>query len=186
MKEKENKPKSKSKKRWIWSLIILLMAFVISLVFGILSEISLSNANIVVAIIVIFVFVSISILFDMLGLAVATCTIDPFTAMSARKVKGAKQALYLIKNADKVGSICDVIGDVCGILSGAAGATIVARIITTTNGDFREILIATLISAIIASVTIFGKAVFKSVGIEHCNKITLGLAKFVNFFTRKG
>ena len=37
---------------------------------------------------------------------------------------------YLVKNADKVSSVLnDVIGDVCGILSGAAGASIVVLIV---------------------------------------------------------
>ena len=182
--KKENK--HKSQKAWIWPIIILILAFSISLTFGILSEISLSKANIIIAIVVIMVFVAISILFDMIGLAVATCQIEPFTAMSARKVKGSKQALSLIKNADKVGSICDVIGDVCGILSGAAGASIVAKIITETTADFKIVLIASLISATIAAISIFGKAVFKTIGIKKCNSITLALAKFVNIFTRKG
>ena len=181
--KKENN--QNSKKAWLWPVLILILAFSISLGFGILSEISLSNATIIVSVIVIMVFVAISILFDMLGLAVATCQIEPFTAMSARKVKGSKQALSLIKNADKVGSICDVIGDVCGILSGAAGASIVAKI-AISSADFTSVLIASLVSAIIAAVSIFGKAVFKSIGIKHCNSITLTLAKFVNLFTRKG
>ena len=182
--KKENK--QKSQKAWIWPVIILVLAFSISFAFGILSEISLSKANIIIAIIVIMVFVAISILFDMIGLAVATCQIEPFTAMSARKVKGSKQALILIKNADKGGSICDVIGDVCGILSGAAGASIVTKIITENSSNIKVVLIASLISAIIAGISIFGKAVFKSIGIKKCNSITLALSKFVNLFTRKG
>ena len=182
--KKENK--QKSKKAWIWPVIILILAFSISLGFGILSEISLSNATIIVAVIVIMVFVAISILFDMLGLAVATCQIEPFTAMSARKVKGSKQALSLIKNADKVGSICDVIGDVCGILSGAAGASIVAKIAFDNAGNFMAILIPSLVAAIIAGITIGGKAIFKRIAIKHADSITLSFAKFINFFTRKG
>jgi CBS domain containing-hemolysin-like protein len=123
----------------------------------------------------------------MVGLAVASCTIEPFTAMAARKVKGSRQALSLIKSADKVSSVCnDVIGDVCGILSGAAGASIVAKIIMDAQGDFKVILISSLVASIIAGLTIFGKSIFKKVAIKYCNEITLALAKFINFFTRKG
>lgn len=187
IKEKEIKPKPKNKKTWLWPLIVLVLAFTLSFSFSILSEVALSNATIIIAVIVILVFVIISILFDMVGLAVASCSVEPFTAMAARKVKGSKQALALIKNADKVSAICnDVIGDICGILSGAAGATIVAQIAITTNGDFVSILVASLVSAVIAALTIWGKASFKRFAINHCNGITLGLAKIVNFFTRKG
>ena len=110
-----------------------------------------------------------------------------FTAMAARKVKGSKQGLALIKNADKVSSILnDVIGDVCGILSGAAGASIVMKIAIDNAGSFMSILIPSLIAAIIAGLTISGKAVFKRIAIKHSNTITLSFAKLINFFTRKG
>lgn len=123
----------------------------------------------------------------MIGLAVASSNIEHFTAMAARKVKGSKQAIGLVKNADKVSSVLnDVVGDVCGILSGAAGASIVTKIIIDNPGNFMAILIPSLIAAIIAGLTIFGKAIFKKVAIKHANAITLQFAKFINFFTRKG
>ena len=185
IKEKEIKPKPKSKKTWLWPLIILILSFALSFSFSILSELTLNSATILIAVIVILIFVVFSIIFDMIGLAVASCSVEPFTAMAARKVKGSKQALSLIKNADRVSSICnDVIGDICGILSGAAGATIVVQI--ASSGDFMNALVASLVSAIIAALTIFGKAACKRYAINHCNGITLGLAKIVNFFTRKG
>ena len=123
----------------------------------------------------------------MLGLAVASANIEHFTAMAARKVKGSKQAISLIKNADRVSSVLnDVIGDVCGILSGAAGASIVAKIAMDNAGDFMAILIPSLIAAIIAGLTIFGKAILKKIAIKYANSITLHFAKFLNFFTHKG
>ena len=107
--------------------------------------------------------------------------------MAARKVKGSKQAIALVKNADKVSSVLnDVIGDVCGILSGAAGASIVAKIAINNGGTFISILIPSLIAAIIAGLTIAGKALFKKVAIKHANSITLTFAKVINLFTRKG
>ena len=45
-----------------------------------------------------------------------------YHAMSSKKIKGAKKAVSFKKNADKVSSFCnDVIGDICGIISGSAG-----------------------------------------------------------------
>ena len=147
----------------------------------------LDGSAIAVAIIVIFVFIAIAIVTDMVGLAVASSNIEHFTAMAARKVKGSKQAMSLAKNADKVSSVLnDVVGDVCGILSGAAGASIVAKIAIDNAGNFTAILISSLIAAIIAGLTIFGKAILKKVAIKHSNSITLSFAKFINFFTRKG
>ncbi len=177
--------KEKSKKKNFWPLIAFVMAVIISLAFSMLSEWALADTKVVVAIIVIILFIAISVLFDMLGLAVASCNIEDFHAMAARKVKGSKQALSLVKNADKVSSVCnDVIGDVCGILSGAAGAALFAKI--AVSGTFMEIFISSLIAAIIAGFTIGGKAVLKRVAIRHATSITLGFARFINFFTHKG
>lgn len=185
MKQKHNR--SKKQKTWVWPIIVLILAISLSFVFSILSEIVLQDTNIAIAIMVIFIFIAISIITDMIGLAVASSNIEHFTAMAARKVKGSKQAIALVKNADKVSSVLnDVIGDVCGILSGAAGASIVATIAIKNGGDFIAILIPSLIAAVIAGLTIAGKAVFKKIAIKHANTMTLNFAKFLNFFTRKG
>ena len=179
--------RQKNKKAWIWPLIVLILAISLSLLFSIASELVLSGSALIIAIIVICVFITLAILTDMLGLAVASSNIEHFNAMAARKVKGSKQAIALVRNADKVSSILnDVIGDVCGILSGAAGASIVTKIAIDNGGSFLSILIPSLIAAIIAGLTIFGKALFKKIAIRHANSITLTFAKFLNFFTRKG
>ena len=185
MKQKTNK--SKKKNTWIWPLIVLILAISLSLSFSILSELVLSGSALLIAILVILVFISIAIITDMLGLAVASANIEDFNAMAARKVKGSKQAIALVRNADKVSSVLnDVIGDVCGILSGAAGASIVTKIAIDNAGNFMAILIPSLIAAIIAGLTIAGKALFKKVAIKHADTLTLAFAKFINFFTRKG
>ena len=185
MKQKQNKTKKIN--QWIWPIIVLILAVSLSLLFSILSELILDGSAIWVAIIVICVFIFIAILTDMIGLAVASANIEDFNAMAARKVKGSKQAISLVRNAGKVSSVLnDVVGDVCGILSGAAGASIVAKIAIDNHMSFMSILIPSLIAAIIAGLTIAGKAVFKKVAIKHASSITLAFAKFINFFTRKG
>lgn len=185
--KKEDNPKNKKQKLWLWPFVVLILALMLSFCFSFLSELTLSNASLLITIIVIVIFIALSILFDVVGLAVASANIEDFHAMASRKVKGAKQAISLIKNADRVSSVCnDVIGDVCGILSGAAGASIVTKIVIENAGNFKVILITCLVSAIISGLTIFGKASFKRVAITHCTGITLALAKFLNFFTRKG
>ena len=185
MKQRINK--QKHKKTWIWPIIVFVLAISLSLIFSIASELVLNKSTTIIAIVVIFVFIALAILTDMIGLAVASANLEDFNAMAARKVKGSKQALALVRNADKVSSVLnDVIGDVCGILSGAAGASIVAKIAFDNGGDFIAILIPSLIAAVIAGLTIGGKAIFKRVAIRHADSITLTFARFVNFFTRKG
>ncbi len=182
MKQKDKK--NKKSKVWMWPVKIFILAISLSFVFSTISELSLSRANIIVSIIVILIFIAVSILFDMLGLAVASSNIEHFTAMASRKVKGSKQAIALNKNADKVSSVCaDVIGDVCGILSGAAGASIISKISLT--GNFTAVIVASSISAVIAGLTIFGKASLKRVAMRYSDQITLKFAKLINIFTKK-
>ena len=184
---KQKTTKSKHNKTWIWPIIVFILAISLSLLFSIMSEFALTKSTIIIAVIVIFVFIALAILTDMIGLAVASANLEDFNAMAARKVKGSKQALSLVRNADKVSSVLnDVIGDVCGILSGAAGASIVAKIAIENSGNFMAILIPSLIASIIAGLTIGGKAIFKRVAIRHADSITLVFARFINFFTRKG
>ena len=103
--------------------------------------------------------------------------------MSARKVKGAKVAVLFKKNADKVSSFCcDVIGDICGIISGAAGVTITTLLVTSY--DFDLLLTTLFVTGIISSLTIGGKALGKSFAINKSNIILYQFAKFVSIFYR--
>ena len=182
MKNKQKQP-SKFAVWWRWPLLVLVLSFSVSLCFGIVSQVALSSAGIIVSVVVILVFISISILTDMIGVAVTAASLEPFRAMAARKVRGAKEAIKLVQNAEKVASIiADVMGDVCGILSGAAGTTITVVIIVNYLGTFVEILLASLVSACIASLTIFGKAFFKKYALKHSEKIILILGKFLSLF----
>ena len=146
----------------------------------------MSTAGIVISTIVVFLLMTIAVITDMIGVSVTACSPEPFTAMASRKVKGAKEALILIKNADKVASLsADVMGDVCSILSGAAGAAIVAKLTASITSEAGSILVASLVSAFIAGLTIFGKAISKKISIDKCDKIVLLLGKIISPFTKK-
>ena len=175
--------KPKTKKRiikWKYPLKVLLITLVMSFVLNISSEALLSNVGIIVAIIILIVFVGISILFDMIGVAVTAGTLEPFLARASRKEKGAKECIKLIKNAEKISSFCcDIVGDSCGILSGAVGASIGVRI-AIDSGSFASILVAALVSSVIASLTVFGKAVCKGIAVNKSNEIILKVGKIIS------
>lgn len=180
---KPKKAKEKHTSFIKWPLAVLAMSFAISMCFGVLSEISLSNASIIIAIVVILLFVFIAIVADMLSVAITACDMKPFRAMASKKVRGAKEAIKLKQNDDRMASIFgDIVGDVCGILSGAAGATVASAIITDKIVGFWGIVIASLVSAIIAGITISGKALMKRYSIDHAESIVMKFAKFLSFF----
>ena len=104
--------------------------------------------------------------------------------MNSRKVKGANIAVKFKKNADKVSNFCcDVIGDVCGVISGAAGTTIAAILITQYNTNI--LLTGLFLTAIISSLTIGGKAIGKSFAINKCDIILYEFAKIISNFYHK-
>ena len=126
-------------------------------------------------------FIAIGILFDIIGIAIATADEKPFHSMNSRRVKGADVAVLFKKNADKVSSFCnDVVGDICGIVSGSTGSIIALNIASKLEID--KFIVTLLITALIASLTIGGKALGKSFAINKSNVILYKFSKFVSCF----
>ncbi len=181
--KKDKKEQTKFAKYFRWPLIVLVLSFALSMTFGVLSEVALEGANIAVAIVVIIVFLFIAILTDMIGVAVTACDEKNFRAMAARKVRGAKEAIILQKNADRVSSVvADILGDICSILSGAAGAAVSSALIMQSMSDFTGIVLASLVSAVIAALLISGKAFMKRYSMNHADNIILFIGKILSFF----
>lgn len=186
IKKKSKQKQSKFAIWWRWPLIVLVASFLLSFTFSLGSEVLLSDANIILSVAVIVIFLVLSIIGDMIGVAVTAGTLEPFRAMASRKIRGANESIMLVKNADKVASIfADILGDICGILSGAAGASVSTVIITDRVVGFMGVFIASLVSAVIAALIIFGKALFKKYSIKHCEKIILIVGKFLSIFHKQ-
>lgn len=180
--KKPIKDKKKADKKWV--LIISIISFVISLTFSFIGETVIPNAHIAISIILIFSFIGLGILFDMVGVAVTIADISTFNSMATKKVKGARLGVKLIKNAARVSSFCnDVIGDICGIISGSTGVSIALVIASKFNCSL--LLVTLLITAFVASLTIGGKALGKSFAINNCNTILYNFVRFLSLFYRK-
>ena len=109
----------------------------------------------------------------MIGIAVAT--IDNSKLKHYDGQKGFKTAIKLSENTEKVSSFCgDVVGDICGILSGAGGVSLVLNMnIHDPNVYF---VVTCLVSSLIAGLTIFGKAIMKGYAVEHCDVVVMNCA----------
>lgn len=180
----QTKKKEKIKKESIdikWILIVTITAFCISFCLSFISEITIPNLSLFLGILVTFLFISLGILFDIIGVSVTTADEAVFHSMNSRKVKGANIAVKFKKNADKVSSFCcDVIGDICGIISGAAATTI--SVILVTKFNFDTLFTSLTVAAIIASLTIGGKAIGKSFAINKSNIILFEFARIISIF----
>lgn len=181
LKTQLRRTKKKELIQYGWIVKITFLAFCISLIFSTTSELLIPNVNIVIGIILVILFIVIGILFDMIGVAVTSADEKPFHSMNSRRVKGSDIAVLFKKNADKVSSFCnDVVGDICGIVSGAAGSIIAISIAKNLHID--TFLITLLVTACIASLTIGGKAMGKSIAINKSNVILYKFSKFVSYF----
>lgn len=170
-------------RKFKWVGIVTLLAFVISVIMSLLSTIVLNNVSLLIAIIVTFIFIFLGIIFDIVGVAVTCGDITVFNSMSARKIKGGKVGVNLIKNNSKVSSVCcDVIGDVCGIVSGATGVVIVNLITKLT--DINTLIVTVLVSAIISSLTIGGKAVGKGFAVQKSTDVIKTVSKILAIFSK--
>ena len=180
--KKVNKKKISNKKlidiKWI--AIITLSAFLISIVFSLLSEIVISNVGTVVSITLLFLVILIGVIFDMIGISVTVADINTFNSMASKRVRGANLAVQFIKNAEKLSSFCnDVIGDICGLISGALSTSI--SVILVTKFRFNLLLTTLFITGLVAALTIGGKALGKSFAINKSNVILFQFSKLISF-----
>lgn len=168
-----------------WVRAISFWTFIMAIVFSIITESLVKNLDIFLAFIILVLVISIGIFFDIIGIAVTTAKEMPFHAMAANKVEEAKYAIKLVKNASQVSNFCnDVIGDISGIISGSLGTTIIFKLINTYDLKNASIL-SIIITALIASFTVGGKAFGKSIAIMNSEKIIFQAAKVLNFLEKK-
>lgn len=164
-----------------WVLAITIMAFFISIIFSFISESILPNVPVLIGVIVLIVFILIGVLFDMIGVAVTAADEKPFHSMSAQKVRGARVAITLKRNADKVGSFCnDVIGDICGIISGSAGVMVALSL--SESFGVEQVILSLLVTGLTAAFTIGGKALGKGVAIAKATMILYECSKVISYF----
>lgn len=167
-----------------WIVTVTLLAFFISLIFSFISETTIPNANSIVATIVILLFIGIGIMFDMIGIAITVADIKTFNSMATKQVRGAKLAVKLIQNNEKASSFCnDVIGDICGIISGSAGVALSSIVASSLNLNL--FIVCLFITAIIAALTIGGKAIGKATAINKSTPILFEFSKIISCFYRK-
>jgi len=171
------------KKRIVkWIVKITLLALLLSVSFSFLSQLVSQNANVWGAFLLLIFLLFVNIAGDAIAVATTACELSPLLAMASRKEKGAKTAIYLVKNAEKVSSIfADVVGDIAGLLSG----TFIIIISIRFFKDGRALTVANLIfSAVVGSLIISGKAIVKVFALKHPQKIVMGFSKFLELFKK--
>lgn len=168
-----------------WVVKTVVITFTMSGVFNLLSNGVMEVATIWVACLVLFAIILMGIIFDIIGIAVTTAEEPPFHSMAAQRIPGADRAIGLIRAKDKVSNFCnDVVGDICGIISGSASAAVVTFLVTVHPG-INSFVLSLVTTAFVASLTVGGKAMGKTVAIKYNNRIVYGVAKLMSVFGGK-
>ncbi|NLG52454.1 MAG: hypothetical protein GX541_00550 [Clostridiales bacterium] len=154
-------------------------SFVLSVLFTVISDTALKGVGYIAAFLILGAFILVGIIFDILGVAATSASEKPFHAMASRRVNGSKEALWLIRNAEKVSSFCnDVVGDISGIISGSVAAIIVARF------DSDSIIYPLILTGMVAGLTVGGKALGKGFALSYNSRILYVAGKIINIFKK--
>ena len=164
-----------------WVVTIFIVTIFISGAISLLSDVIMENSSVFVAFLILLAIILIGIIFDIIGMAVASADEKPFHSMAARKVAGAQESIALLRNAERVSSICnDVVGDICGVVSGSASATIAVQIISNFDFSWPQI-VSLAMSALAAGLTVGGKAIGKSFAVNSSTAIVHSVGKCIHW-----
>lgn len=179
MKKKLTKKEIKEQRHRQWVVNITIATFFLTFLISYISDVILSNTPIFVAFIILLIIVSLGILADIIGIAVTAVNIEPFNAMASKKIKGAKTSVSLVKNATRVSNFCnDVIGDICGIVSGVTCITIVIQL-AVHYPPVNVALMTLILSSAVACLTVGGKALGKDIAMKNGTAIIHGLSVII-------
>ena len=181
----ENKkiPKEEKKKKsnnWIWTICIT--TFLLAILLGAIADTTIQNLNLSFAIVILVVIMFIGICSDIIGMSVASADEVVFHAQASKKIKGAAEAIRLVKYADKVSSVCnDVVGDVCGIISGSISALISLEIASLFNLPIS--IVSLVMGALVSSITVTGKAFGKTIAVKESESIIGRVGKIISYIS---
>lgn len=157
-----------------WVVTTAFVTFVLSVLLSVITQLLFGLVeSIIAALLVLLAIVFTGILFDMIGIAATAADEVPLLAKAAKKVTGAREALYLVRNAGRVANFCnDVVGDIANIVSGVLAAFLVLRL--AAAGVVAESpAVSIVITGLISALTVGGKAFGKAVAIERSTDILL-------------
>lgn len=169
-----------------WAAWVSLLTAILALGFSVTSTSLLSGFSWSGGLLIVLVIVAIGVVFDMLGIAATAAREEPFHAMAAKKIPGSKHAIGILRRADQFSNFCnDVVGDISGIVSGAAAFAVVSALVVQMEmiGDRR--LYDVLLVSIISALTVGGKALGKAFSIRYANWIIFQVGKIFYFLERR-
>jgi hypothetical protein len=161
-------------------LLVGIGSFFLAIIFTFFSEFFTSKLNsIFLSLVFLFFIVLINIAADVVGTAVTAASHVPFNAKAAKRIRGAPHGLQLVKNADKVANLTnDMMSDITTTVGGALGISIVVQIMKSEPA-LSQFWLNILITALIASVIVSGKAYSKKIALTHPDDVIFFVGRFL-------
>jgi hypothetical protein len=117
---------------------------------------------------------------DAVGIAATRAKEEALLSMGSRRVTGAREAVWFVRNAPRVSSVfSDLLGDVSATLSGALAVAMVFRF----TGASSVYLTSGAVGAA-SFLAIGGKALFKPFALKYAESIILLLGKMRRLWLR--
>ncbi len=168
--------------RLSWPIKITVAAFFLSVIIGAFTNTFVEKVNIFAAFAILLVVILLGIIFDIIGVSVTIADETPFHSRLTRGQRENREAIRLIRNADKVSNLCnDVIGDIAGVISGGLSAAIAVNVINSYD-TLNAAAVNLLLTAAVAAATVGGKAAGKNVSMKYSEKIVLKVSVIISFF----
>jgi CBS domain containing-hemolysin-like protein len=157
------------------ALRVGLLAFALAIVVDGSSRLLLGSVPAILAVLVVLLLIAVHTAFDILGTAVTAADSAPLHAMASRKLPGARQAIWMAKNAGRVANFTnDVVGDVTGAVAGAAGTVVAVHLaLALRTGTWGDEVLGLLVVALIAGITVGVKAAGKSFAIARATDVLI-------------
>jgi CBS domain containing-hemolysin-like protein len=171
---------------WKRALRVGSLSFALAAVVNYVGDVTLASVPGLVAMLVLLLLIGINIVFDILGTSVTAADQTPLNAMAAKRVSGARQAIWLVQSADTVSNFTnDVVGDVAGAVTGAAGTTVALQM---AHGFHASALVGQLttlfVIGLIAGLTVGGKAAGKTFAMERATDVVVMAGRVIYWLER--
>ena len=175
----------KSSVSGMYIILVSLGSFILAVFFFWLSNIlSEKVQSLTLSIIFLIIIILVGILADILGVSVTAASEAPLHAKASKKVKGAAEGVFLIRNADRVANLAnDVVGDIAGTVSGALGISLVLQLLLYWK-ESSQLLLNMLLTAVIAAATVGGKAYGKRIALVHAEEIVFMAGRLMHGISR--
>ncbi|HHX10746.1 MAG TPA: hypothetical protein GX729_05205 [Firmicutes bacterium] len=153
------------------------LAFLLSFVLNATFEELAKEISVYLSIPLFLLVIAFGILTDGIGIATAAADEKAVLSMASRKVSGARESLWFVRNAPRVSSVFnDVIGDVCATLSGALAVAMIYKV-RPLFPSVNLVWLTSLGVGIVSALGIGGKALFKPFALKHAEGMALMLGK---------